>query len=79
MEDEKVMTAQEAIDGMRTVLAEFAVTLNNIESDLPYEGEEGGAMSVFDALKDLASIVGEKYDFGGGHGYIYEMWKAMRD
>ena len=79
MQDEKVMTVQEAINGMRTALAEFAVTLNNIESDLPYEGEEDGAGSLFDALKDFAEIVGEKYNFGGGHGYIYEMWKAMKD
>lgn len=79
MEYEKVMTVKEAIEGMRTALAEFAVTLNNIESDLPYEGEEGGALSLFDALKDLSDIVGDKYDFGGGHGFIYEMFKAARD
>ena len=79
MEDEKVMTVKEALEGIRTALVEFEEILRNLESDLFYEGEQGGAMSLHDALHDLGVIIGDKYTYGGGHGFLYEMWKAAQD
>ena len=53
------------------MLDEMTEMLRNLESE---EGE-GAIYMLDDALYEMKNRVGEKYHYGGGTGWIYELYK----
>jgi hypothetical protein len=74
MEEDKVMSVGEIAQELKALLEEMTEMLRNLESE---EGQ-GAIYMLDDALYDMKNAIGERYDYGGGSGWIYELYKLQR-
>jgi hypothetical protein len=74
MEEEKVKTVKEIIEEVKVQLELFTEAIRNAE-DETYE--EDAWFMLDEALGDMKSSIGERYTYGGGTGWIYELYKIQ--
>jgi hypothetical protein len=74
LEEDKVMSVGEIAQELRTLLDEMTEMLRNLES----EKGKGAIYMLDDALYDMKNAIGETYGYGGGTGWIYELYKLQR-
>jgi hypothetical protein len=74
MEEDKTMTIGEIIQEVKVQLEEVTEALRNIES----ETEEEAWYMLESVLYDMKTNIGETYHYGGGTGWIYELYKLQR-
>jgi hypothetical protein len=74
LEEDKVKSVGEIAQELKTLLDEMTEMLRNLESE---EGE-GAIYMLDDALYSMKSVIGERWDYGGGTGWIYELYKLQR-
>ena len=68
------MSVGEIANELKALLGEMTEMLRNLESE---EGE-GAIYMLDDALYEMKNAIGEKYGYGGGTGWIYELYKLQR-
>ena len=74
MEAAKVKTVKEIIEEVKVQLELFAEAIRNAESETY---EEDAWFMLDSALDEMKSSIGERYTYGGGTGWIYEMYKIQ--
>jgi hypothetical protein len=74
LEEDKAMSVGEIANELKALLGEMTEMLRNLESE---EGE-GAIYMLDDALYEMKNAIGEKYGYGGGTGWIYELYKLQR-
>jgi len=74
LEEDKVMSVGEITQELKVLLEEMTEMVRNLES----ENEEEGWWMLDTMLHDMKSSIGEKYHYGGGTGWIYELYKIGR-
>jgi hypothetical protein len=74
MEAEKVKTVKEIIEEVKVQLELFTEAIRNAE-DETYE--EDAWFMLDSALDAMKSSIGERYTYGGGTGWIYELYKIQ--
>ncbi len=74
LEEDKAMSVGEIAQELRTLLDEMTEMLRNLESE---EGK-GAIYMLEDALYDMKNAIGEQWYYGGGTGWIYELYKLQR-
>ena len=68
------MSVGEIAQELRTLLDEMTEMLRNLES----ETGKGAIYMLDDALYEMKNSVGEMYGYGGGTGWIYELYKLLQ-
>ncbi len=71
LEEDKAMSVGEITQELKALLEEMTEMVRNLES----EDEEGAWFMLDTMLHDMKSSIGEKYHYGGGTGWIYELYK----
>jgi hypothetical protein len=71
MDEDKVKSVGEITQELKVLLEEMTEMVRNLES----EDEEGAWFMLDTMLYDMKSSIGEKYNYGGGTGWIYELYK----
>jgi hypothetical protein len=74
LEEDKAMSVGEIAQELRTLLDEMTEMLRNLES----EKGKGAIYMLDDALYEMKNRIGEKWYYGGGTGWIYELYKLER-
>ena len=74
MEAEKVKTVKEIIEEVKVQLELFTEAIRNAEDETH---EEDAWFMLDSALDEMKSSIGERYTYGGGTGWIYEMHKIQ--
>lgn len=74
MEEEKVKTVKEIIEEVKVQLELFTEAIRNAEDETH---EEDAWFMLDTALDDMKSSIGERYHYGGGTGWIYELYKIQ--
>ena len=74
LEEDKAMSVGEIAQELRTLLDEMTEMLRNLESE---EGK-GAIYMLDDALYEMKNAIGEMYGYGGGTGWIYELYKLLQ-
>jgi hypothetical protein len=73
MEEDKVMSVGEIAQELKALLEEMTEMLRNLES----EKGKGAIYMLDDALYEMKNAIGEMYGYGGGTGWIYELYKLL--